>query len=132
MSLKFQISGFAVVGACATLVQYGLMALLIGQMRQEVVLASTISYALSALFNYALNRRFVFRSQSRHSDALPKFAVTALLGLALNAAFMYLFSRIFTVHWFVIQAITTCIVMISNFLLSKFWVFQQCTLPTRR
>ncbi|MDD5395602.1 MAG: GtrA family protein [Thiothrix sp.] len=123
MSLPIQLSGFVAVGAIATMFQYGLMATLINFFDVSTVLASTLSYAVSALLNYGLNRYLVFRSQVRHVDALPRFVATVLIGLLLNAGLMYLALAVLPFHWLFAQVLVTLTVMVSNFLLSKYWVF---------
>ena len=132
MNFSFQLSGFAMVGAVATVFQYVLMAILINYLGVSVLLASTCSYALSALLNYGLNRQLVFDSQTRHVDALPRFAVTVLLGLLLNAILMYLALNLLTKKWLVSQVLVTLLVMVSNFLFSKYWVFQTGNVPVER
>ena len=132
MDLKIQVSGFAAVGVVATIFQYGLMAIMIDGMGLGALSSSTLSYALSALLNYCLNRHFVFRSQVRHVDALPRFAAIVLLGLLLNAGLMYLLVKVLALHWLLAQAMATVGVMVSNFLLSKYWAFQEGKLPVGR
>lgn len=129
MSFPVQISGFAAVGVVATAFQYGLMAVLISYFDVNTLLASTLSYATSALLNYGLNRYFVFRSQVRHVDALPRFVATVLIGLLLNAGLMYLLLAWLPLHWLFAQALVTLTVMVSNFLLSKYWVFHTGKTP---
>lgn len=132
MSLKVQASGFAAVGATATIFQYGLMAILIDGMGHGALLSSMLSYALSALLNYGLNRHFVFRSQTRHAYALPRFAAIVVLGLLINAGLMYVLVILLGLHWLLAQMMATSVVMVSNFLFSKYWAFQQGNLPTGR
>lgn len=129
MSLSVQISGFAAVGAIATALQYGLMGVLINIFGLNTVLASTLSYGTSALLNYVLNRYWVFRSQVRHVDALPRFAAIVLIGLLLNAGLMFVVLALLPLHWLFAQVLVTLTVMISNFLFSKYWVFHTGKTP---
>lgn len=124
MSLAVQISGFAVVGTIATGFQYGLMTVLIHVFKFDAVLASTLSYALSALLNYTLNRHYVFRSRVRHVESLLKFSAIVIVGLLLNSVMMHIAVHLFLFHWIVAQVLVTVLVMLSNFVLSKYWVFQ--------
>ena len=132
MSFPAQLSRFAVVGAVATVFQYVLMAVLINHLGMPVLLASTCSYALSALLNYALNRCLVFHSQTRHTHALPRFAATVCVGLLLNATLMYAALNVLALHWLAAQVLVTLLVMVSNFLFSKYWVFQPGHVPAQR
>ena len=111
------------MGAVATGFQYGLMAILISLCGFNAVFASAISYAVSALLNYGLNRYLVFRSSIRHVHALPRFIVIVITGLLLNSGLIYLIMSTLPLHWLFAQVLVTLTVMVCNFLLSKYWVF---------
>ena len=78
---------FGLVGASAALLQLFLLVLLVEFGSLEPVIASAAAYSLSAVYNYALNRRLTFRSDRPHRRAAPRFIAMVLIGLGLNAAF---------------------------------------------
>ena len=69
---------FLLVGGTATAMQYAVLVALVRWAGVGPTLASCIGFVLSAVLNYALNRRFTFRSQARHAQALPRFAAKRL------------------------------------------------------
>ncbi len=125
MNWRRQLSAFAGVGAVATAFQYALMALLIHVFTWPALISSGLSYAASAILNYALNRRFVFRSRARHVVAGPRFLIIVLSGLALNLILLKAGIELLGLHWLPAQLIATAVVMLSNFGLAKFWAFRQ-------
>src|SRR5438128_7750584 len=82
---------FAIVGGVATAIQYAILIALVQGALAGAVAASSVGFAVSGIVNYALNRSITFRSSQAHAEALPKFAIVAVLGLAVNASLLWLF-----------------------------------------
>lgn len=117
---------FVMVGGFATGVQYALMSLLIWLFDCPLVLASGIGFAISAIANYLLNARLTFRSNERHAKTLPRFVVTACLGLAINSlllAFLYSIG----LHPAPAQILTTLGVLLWNYTINALWTFKKPT-----
>ena len=119
-----QILRFLIIGGGATVLQFLLLGLFVELRLLPEVIASAVAYALSAIFNYLANYHLTFASRSRHRDTLPKFAVTALLGLGSNtlvfAAAFFMFG-----YYILAQVIATGVTLIINFLLHKFWIYRR-------
>ncbi|MBA4344296.1 MAG: hypothetical protein C0423_19325 [Methylibium sp.] len=126
MNWRTQISGFALVGIVATGLQYVLMAVMIHGFDWQALPAGALAYVGSAVFNYLLSRRFVFRSQARHAVAGLRFAVIVVVGLGLNSMLLHLGTVWLEWHWLPAQGVSTALVMFNNFLLAKFWAFDRC------
>jgi putative flippase GtrA len=86
-------------------------------------LASTAGFVVSAAINYMLNYTFTFRSTARHSAAIVKFALVALIGLSLNAALMKAGTDGLDINYLVVQTVAIGCVVIWNFLANKHWTF---------
>lgn len=117
---------FALVGGFATAVQYALMTLLIWLFDYPLVLASGIGFAVSAVANYILNARLTFRSKERHAKTLPRFIVTACLGLAINSALLALLASL-GLHPAPAQILTTLGVLLWNYTINALWTFKSPT-----
>jgi putative flippase GtrA len=126
LSLRSLIS-FALVGGFATGVQYALMALLIWLVACPLVLASGIGFAVSAIANYLLNARLTFRSKESHAKTLPRFVVTALLGLLINSLLLAFLASL-GIHPALAQLLTTVGVLLWNYTINALWTFKN---PTR-
>lgn len=120
---QLQFIRFAGVGAIGTLAHYVVLVILVEMLSANVVTASTAGATLGALVNYLLNRRYTFRSEKRHGEALTKFLIIAALGLALNASFMLILVEILNIYYLLAQVLSTGLVLVWNFLGNRFWTF---------
>lgn len=120
MSPKF--IRFLLVGGLSTGLQYAVLAIGVVVFGMAAVPASSVGFALSALLNYLLNRRFTFQSARAHREALPRFAVTAFMGLAWNALLLALFVRAGLPVWLA-QVLATGVVLGWNFFVNARWAF---------
>ena len=118
-----QIVKFLGVGAIATATQYVLLILFVEFSLLDPVASSAISYSISSVFNYFTNYYITFTSEAKHRVAGMKFVAIVLIGLALNTALMYVMVTMFYLQYILAQIITTCIVLVWNFLSHKYWTF---------
>ena len=115
---------FLAVGGFATILMYVLLVAGIEGLGLRPVLASVLAYLLSAVVNYALNRRLTFRSRQRHVVALPRFAIVSGTGLLLNAAIMAIGTEVAAWHYLPVQVVATVVVLFWNFVGSQWWTFR--------
>lgn len=114
---------FTGVGAIGTSGHYLTLVLLVHIGNLAPVYASTVGFAVGACINYILNYRYTFNSNKKHSEALIKFMLVALLGVAINGLIMYLGTEWMQVNYFLVQIFATGIVLLSNFSFNKLWTF---------
>lgn len=114
---------FTGVGGAATLLQLGLMALIVELRLMPEVAASAVSYGISAVFNYMANYHLTFASTSNHRETLPKFAVTATLGLSVSTLLFTLFFYSIN-QYLVAQCLATGITLVLNFSIHKWWIYR--------
>lgn len=114
---------FAAVGGVATGIQYVLLVLLVELMAAPEVLASALSFSLSAVINYLLNYYLTFGGGARHRQALPKFALVAAAGLLINTLCFSL--AIMLLPYLLAQVVATLVTLLSNFLLHQFWIYRE-------
>jgi len=114
---------FVLVGGTATLIQFVLLIMLVEFLHTNAVLASALSFALSAVFNYLLNYYFTFKSARSHVETASKFIVVATLGLLINSSSFALILN-FAPHYLIAQIGATLITLCVNFLLHKFWIYR--------
>jgi putative flippase GtrA len=115
---------FLVVGGFATGLQYAIMALLMALAGVPALAASNTGFAISAVANYLLNAKLTFRSERSHASTLPRFAVTAALGLGINALLLSLLIAA-GLHPAPAQILTTAGVLIWNYTLNALWTFKK-------
>ena len=112
------------VGSASAVGHFGVLILLVQVFGMAAVPASAAGALIGAWINYVLNYRYTFRSDKKHSEAVFKFAVVALLGLVLNTLFMWLGVEIFSMHYLLSQVVTTGLVFIWNFVANRCWTFR--------
>ncbi|MFL6715396.1 MAG: GtrA family protein [Burkholderiaceae bacterium] len=118
------LASFLVVGGFATGLQYAIMALLMALADVPALAASNIGFAISAVANYLLNAKLTFRSERSHASTLPRFAITAALGLGINSLLLSLLIAA-GLHPAPAQILATAGVLIWNYTLNALWTFKK-------
>jgi len=124
-----QLLRFVAAGGVCTLLQYLILVAGVEVAGVDAVVASATGYLLSAVLNYALNRRFTFRSDITHRIAMLRFAVVVVSGMALNIAGMWLLHTYLRWHYLYAQVLVTLLVLLWNFAWHRHWTFAA---PPRR
>lgn len=83
-----QFLSLGVIGGLSTAIQHVILIVLVQLVGIGAVLASAVGDALSSVLSYTLNYRYTFRSRRAHHQALPRFALISMTGLAFNARCM--------------------------------------------
>ena len=111
---------FAAAGAVGTVCHYATLVLWVEVLALPVVAGALAGFCVGALVNYLLARRFVFDSDRPHGSALPRFAVVATAGAAINTGIVALLYG-GGVHYLVAQAVATVAVLACNFIANRHW-----------
>lgn len=122
------------VGGTAALVEWGLFHLLLRYLLQyymtlsitELMMAATaMAFSLSTLYHYFLGNILVFDSGSRYgrSKELSLVFAVSVMGLGFNLLLMYIFVSLLDWHPMVSKVLTSCIVVVWNYLARKKWIF---------
>ena len=87
-----QLMKFGIVGVIAFVIDWGILNLLVGIFHMHNVLAATISFIISLIFNYLASMKFVFK----HRDDMARwmeiliFVAGAVVGLFMNDAIIWI------------------------------------------
>ena len=122
------------VGGTAALVEWGLFYLffyylLVGLGLSVDVLtmvATALAFGLSTLYHYFLGNILVFDSGSKYdkSKELSLVFLVSIMGLVFNLVLMYVFVGLLSWQPMLAKVITSCIVVIWNYLSRKKWIFK--------
>ncbi|QQP87973.1 GtrA family protein [Skermanella sp. TT6] len=123
VSLLGHFSQFALVGCAAAIGHYGLLILLSEGFGTAPVPASGAGFILGAAISYALNYRYVFRSDQSHAPTAFKFLTVATLGLCLNSLIMALLTTGAGLHYLLAQVSATATVMVWSYAGNRCWTF---------
>ena len=126
-----QLMKFGIVGVIAFVIDWGILNLLVGIFHMHNVLAATVSFIISLIFNYLASMKFVFK----HRDDMARwmeitiFFVAALIGWFMNEAIvwtstswmphdsMYSMHTKYVLWTNVGKLVATVVVMIWNFVM---------------
>lgn len=91
----------------------------------ELQIANIISWIISVTFAYFTNRKYVFESKnkSRLKEA-SKFYISRILTLILDMLIMFIGATILHFNDRIIKLIAQIIIIVSNYLLSKLFIFK--------
>jgi putative flippase GtrA len=112
------------VGFLATSSQYVVLIFCVEVLHLHAVLGSSIGYLFGGSVNYILNRSHTFYSQKRHHHAIALFSIVFIIAFLLNASLLHFIQSTFKWHYMTAQLLTTTLVLVWNYLASKFWTFR--------
>ena len=122
------------VGGTAALVEWGLFYLffyylLVGfglNVDTLTMVATALAFGLSTLYHYFLGNVLVFDSGSKYdkSKELSLVFLVSILGLGFNLVLMYVFVGLLAWQPMLAKVLTSCIVVVWNYLSRKKWIFK--------
>lgn len=122
------------VGGTAALVEWALFYLLFNYVLSGMGLgitvltmaATALAFSLSTLYHYFLGNILVFDSGSRYgrSKELSLVFAVSIMGLLFNLLLMYIFVSLLQWQPMDSKVLTSCIVVVWNYLSRKKWIFR--------
>ena len=122
------------VGGTAALVEWGLFYLffyylLVGlglSIDTLTMVVTALAFGLSTLYHYFLGNVLVFDSGSKYdkSKELSLVFLVSIMGLVFNLVLMYVFVGLLSWQPMLAKVITSCIVVVWNYLSRKKWIFK--------
>ena len=122
------------VGGTAALVEWGLFYLffyyLLAGLGLSVdtlaMVATALAFGLSTLYHYFLGNVLVFDSGSKYdkSKEISLVFLVSIMGLVFNLVLMYVFVGLLAWQPMLAKVITSCIVVVWNYLSRKKWIFK--------
>ena len=121
-----EVLAYLVFGVLTTLVNIVVFAILTRALSVGTVVSNIIAWFLSVLFAYVTNRRWVFGTRG---DSVLKEAATFFTGRigtgVLDTAMMFVTVDLFGWNDIVMKVFVNVIVIILNYVISKFLVFRR-------
>lgn len=113
---------FAAMGAVGTGVHYLTLILLVSVLGLNPGIGAGTGAVMGAAVNYVLNRRFTFRSEGRHLQAVTRYALLAIVGAIANGLLVGWLSNA-GLHYLLGQVLATLIILAGNYFASRKWIF---------
>ena len=121
---------YGMVGVLATVVHYSIGFSLHTFLDWSPFWAHFCGFFGGFLTAYTGHYHFSFRDNGRHSNRMPKFFATALIGLTLHQTGIYVLSERMQLDYATVAAPLVMVsVPLVTFLLSKLWVFSNPASP---
>lgn len=119
--LLIQIFKFGIVGCVATVIDFGFLYLFKEICNLPVLVANTLAFCISVIYNYMASLSFVFEvDQSK--DKRKSFVIFILcsgVGLVINDLVVWGLIKGLRIYYLVAKVIATLIVMVFNFVTRK-------------
>ena len=92
-------------------------------------IANIITWVICVIFAYLTNRTFVFKSKTTGAKAVTKefvdFTAARLATLVLENAVLFVCIDLFLWHNMLAKLLGQFLVIVSNYVLSKLWIFKK-------
>ena len=122
------------VGGTAALVEWVLFYIFLNYVLNSLDLgrtaltmtATSLAFCLSTLYHYFLGNVLVFDSGSRYERGkeLSLVFLVSIMGLGFNLLLMYIFVTLLGCQPMLSKVLTSCIVVVWNYLSRKKWIFR--------
>lgn len=126
-----EIVNYIVVGVMTTLVSWfayfaSVMTFLDAENPVELQIANIISWVVGVAFAYVTNRKYVFKSTEKNIlKEATQFSVSRLSTLFLDMAVMFIMVTLMGVNDGISKIVSSVLVTITNYLISKLFVFRK-------
>lgn len=116
-------------GGVAFVLSMVLFYIFANMMMIEEQIANVITWIICVIFTYFTNRTFVFKSKTKGSKAVLKefaeFTSARLATLILENVVLFICIDLLTWHNMLAKLIGQFLVIVSNYVLSKLWIFKK-------
>ena len=119
--LLVQIFRFGIVGVVATLIDFIFLYFFKELCQIHVVIANTLSFIISVIYNYWASLTFVFDvnpEKSKKKNFLM-FMICSVIGLCLNDFIVWVVTDKLGIYYLISKVIATIVVMVFNFVTRK-------------
>ena len=128
--LKYkELINYLIIGVLTTALNYLIFAVLVNGLKLEMHLSNIIAWIVGVIFAYFTNKLFVFESKSFEIQVLGKeilsFGLARVFSLLLEEVILFLFVNKLGMEKLIIKLIANIIVIIVNYILSKFIIFKK-------
>ena len=122
--LLLQIFKFIIVGGTATVIDFVVLFILKEFIGLNEIVANTISFTVSVIYNYIASVKWVFDvdQDKSKSKQFITFIVFSIIGLLINNLILWICIDKLSIYYLIGKAIATGIVMVFNFITRKMFL----------
>ena len=119
---------YGICGALSTLLDIGVFWLLANVFNLYYLIANAIAWIVALFFSFLVNKYYVFESKSFKKEVWVKESVEFFgargLACGIDMGGMYYLVSVIGVNKNYAKLIITVVVIIINYILSKYWIFK--------
>ncbi len=122
-TIKKELSSYTIFGVFTTaiaILSYKFFLLI----NISYIIATTLSTVLAVVFAYITNRKYVFKSKNDIKLESFKFLIARFIIYLFETALIVLLVTEFKIEEFISKILVTILVIVSNYLVSKFIIFR--------
>lgn len=120
---------YGICGALSTILDVGLFWIFANIFDFHYLVANAIAWILAIIFSFLANKYFVFESKSFKRDVWVKEAAEFFcargLACGIDMGGMYILVSVLDINKNYAKLIVTLVVIIINYIISKFWIFKK-------
>lgn len=122
-----KIFNYLVIGFFTTVINISIYSILV-MININYMISNLVAFCISILFAYITNKKWVFNNSNENEiDAkeLTKFFLSRVATLIMESTMLYVCINLFMLNQYSIKIITNIIVIVVNYILSKYIVFEK-------
>jgi len=123
-----ELINYGIFGVLTTILNYVSYIIFTRVCNLEIFTSNLLAWVLSVIFAFITNKIIVFQSKKFEIKTLIKegtsFAVARILSLLLDMLILYIMVDIMGINDLVVKIISNIVVIIVNYILSKFIIFR--------
>lgn len=125
-STHIQFFRYIFVGGAAFIVDFGSLFIFTDIFGIYYLVSASIAFTLGLIANYALSISWVFNKRALENiwSEFIVFAVIGIIGLGLNALFMWFFTEYVSLYYLFSKLIAAALILFWNFFARKFTLFK--------
>ena len=118
-----ELAAYIIAGVLTTIVNFIVYYAMLF-MDIDYKISNTAAFIISVIFAFIINKKYVFLSDKSYLKEFIKFSVGRLFTYALDIGTMIVLIEMFSVSEYMAKLWTNILVIISNYIISKFWTFK--------
>lgn len=119
---------YLIIGVLTTVINYVIFVVAVKCGLEELI-SNIIAWTITVIVAYILNKLFVFESKSFERSIITKeiisFTVSRIATLGVEELILLVFVKIIGLNAYVIKLIANVVVIILNYIFSKFIIFKK-------
>lgn len=122
-----QFTKFALAGGIVLLTHLLFLYLLTEKLHIWYLISSIFSYSLAIIFNFHLQKYFVFQNinQKQTKKQFLIYTILAIANLIANTALMYIAVSIFEYYYLFVQIGIVCAISCVNYIINRNFIFKE-------